>query len=232
MMLTREKYSEIKGELDLNFRDDGKARDLLDSMLAGGDFSVVEKAVRGKTVFVLGCGPSLKKDVAGLAGRKTLKKAVLIAADGAVKALLERNVVPNLCVTDLDGDKKTLIKASKLGCVMIVHAHGDNMAALHAIVPKLAGKKLGTTQVESTKKIKNLGGFTDGDRAVHLAVKYKAKKIILFGMDFGRTRKLQVGKKLLEELAGKTRIPILNATSRGMKIKNVKRASLESLKLE
>jgi len=145
---------------------------------------------------------------------------------------LKHNVVPNLCATDLDGDKKALIKASKKGCIMVIHAHGDNTAQLHAIMPRLAGKKLGTTQVKPTKKIKNLGGFTDGDRAVHLAVKHKAKKIILFGMDFGRTKKLQVGKNLLEELAGKSKIPILNATSGGMRIKNVKRISLESLELE
>ena len=44
---------------------------------------------------------------------------------------------------------------------------------------------IGTTQSKPFSKIQNFGGFTDGDRGVFLANHYGAKKIILFGMDFG-----------------------------------------------
>ena len=62
-------------------------------------------------------------------------------------------------------------------------------------------------------KFKILGGFTDGDRGVFLANHFNAKKIILFGMDFGnqigkfsntkradremKLKKLKIGKDLL-----------------------------------
>ena len=36
------------------------------------------------------------------------------------------------------------------------------------------------------KYVHNFGGFTDGDRAVFLAVQLGAKKLILAGMDFGK----------------------------------------------
>lgn len=44
---------------------------------------------------------------------------------------------------------------------------------------------MGTTQSKPLKNVYNFGGFTDGDRAVFLAIKLGAKKIILAGMDFG-----------------------------------------------
>ena len=49
---------------------------------------------------------------------------------------------------------------------------------------------IGTTQTNPFNKIQNFGGFTDGDRGVFLASYFNAKKIILFGMDFGN----QIGK--------------------------------------
>ncbi|MFH0957606.1 MAG: 6-hydroxymethylpterin diphosphokinase MptE-like protein [Pseudomonadota bacterium] len=246
-MLSRKKYAEIKGKLDLNFGSDEKARDVLDSLVEDGDYRIIGELVGDKIVFIFGCGPSLERDVERLCERGLLEDTVLIAADGAVKALLEKKVVPNICVTDLDGNKKALMEASKKGCIMVIHAHGDNIQKLNKILPKLQGKKLGTTQVKPTRKIRNFGGFTDGNRAVYLAVKFKPKKIVLFGMDFGnkigkysgkrknkelRIRKLEVGRTLLEELAGKTRISILNATSGGVEIKNVRRIRIEDLELE
>ena len=46
---------------------------------------------------------------------------------------------------------------------------------------------IGTTQTNPFNKIQNFGGFTDGDRGVFLASHFDAKKIILFGMDFGKS---------------------------------------------
>ena len=72
---------------------------------------------------------------------------------------------------------------------------------------------IGTTQTNPFNKIQNFGGFTDGDRGVFLASYFDAKKIILFGMDFGnqigkfsntkksdretKLKKLEIGRELL-----------------------------------
>ena len=100
---------------------------------------------------------------------------------------------------------------------MVVHAHGDNFDKLE-LVSKFKNC-IGTTETRSFEKIHNFGGFTDGDRCVFLAKHFEAKKIILFGMDFGnkigkysktkitskktKIKKLRQGKKLLEWIASK-----------------------------
>ena len=67
--------------------------------------------------------------------------------------------------------------------IFIVHAHEDNIEKLE--FAKKFKKCIGTTQSNPFNKIQNFGGFTDGDRGVFLANHFDAKKIILFGMDFG-----------------------------------------------
>ena len=46
---------------------------------------------------------------------------------------------------------------------------------------------LGTTQAQPVGNVYNFGGFTDGDRAIFLAVALNASEITLAGMDFGTT---------------------------------------------
>src|SRR3989304_4366110 len=108
-------------------------------------------------------------------------------------------------------------KIGKGKTIMVVHAHGDNFDKLE-LVSKFKNC-IGTTEAKSFGKIHNFGGFTDGDRCVFLAKHFKAKKIILFGMDFGnkigkysktkitskktKIKKLRRGKKLLEWIASK-----------------------------
>lgn len=234
-MYSREKYAELAGSLQLNFACDAPARDLLAGLLKVGGFTPVEKLISGRTAYVFGCGPSLRKDIMRIKKKKLIANGVLIAADGAARALLENGMTPGICVTDLDGDIPSIIKAGRLGCITIVHAHGDNMPALKEYVRMIPGVKLGTTQAAPKGHILNFGGFTDGDRAVYMAVHYNAAKIILFGMDFGRKvgeysgkkgtalklQKLAAGKRLLEELAANTKIPILNATGSKLKLRNI-----------
>ena len=127
-------------------------------------------------------------------------------ADGATKAIIENNLKPDIVVTDLDGDIKSLKKAGRTNTIMIVHAHGDNTEKIHLV--KYFKNCIGTTQTKSVGKVHNFGGFTDGDRCVFLASHFKAKKIILLGMDFGT----RIGKY------SKTRV--LNRTT---KIKKLRR---------
>lgn len=226
-------YAEIARILGLNEREDGRARDVLDSLVCGFDERVLSQIIRNKKVLVFGCGPSLKKDFLRLKPR--FKEFVLVSVDGSIRLFMEESVLPYLHVTDLDGDVPSTIEANRRGVVTLVHAHGDNIDKLREVVPKLSGRVFGTTQVEPTKKVPNFGGFTDGDRAVHLAEHYKPAIIYLAGMDFGKKigeysgeytlekklKKLKIGKKLLEELAGKTKTPIVNLTSNGVRLEGI-----------
>ena len=112
-----------------------------------------------------------------------MKNSIKIAADSSVKPLVENNIIPDIIVTDLDGDINTLKKLGKTKSIFVVHAHGDNIKDLEVV--KNFKNCIGTTQSNPFEKIQNFGGFTDGDRGVFLASFYGAKKIVLFGMDFG-----------------------------------------------
>jgi len=180
----------------------------------------------------------------------SLKKCAIISADGATTALLKlAEVVPDVVVTDLDGNIDDLLRADKLGSVMMVHGHGDNIGRLRKYVPRFKNV-IGTTQVEPRPNVYNFSGFTDGDRAVFLAVAIGAKLVALAGMDFGQTvgeyskkhvksievkrQKLKIGKDLLEWLASKTpaHIKLFNLTGHGETIygfKDITPADLEKL---
>ena len=66
-----------------------------------------------------------------------------------------------------------------------MHAHGDNIKKINQYVPLLKNI-IPTSQSEAHDLLENYGGFTDGDRAVHIATYgLNMNKIILAGMDFG-----------------------------------------------
>jgi len=112
------------------------------------------------------------------------REYTLFAADGAVQALLEYNIVPHIITTDLDGNIEDLIKANKEGSVVIIHAHGDNIDKIKSWLPKFEGKIMVTTQTEPFDDIYDFGGFTDGDRAYCIAKHFHACRIFLLGFDF------------------------------------------------
>src|SRR5690606_29179019 len=109
----------------------------------------------------------------------------LISADGATSALLEEDIVPDIIITDLDGNMKDIRCANHEGAFLVVHAHGDNIEKIRKYVPDL-NRVMGTTQSNPLNNVYNFGGFTDGDRCLFLAVELGAEYIILGGMDFGK----------------------------------------------
>jgi 2-amino-4-hydroxy-6-hydroxymethyldihydropteridine diphosphokinase len=177
------------------------------------DPKILDKKIRGKRVLVIGAGPNLDLYTSFL---KKNRSFVKIVADGAVKFLIENNIKPDIVVTDLDGDPRFLVKAEKLGAVMVIHAHSDNIDLMKKFIPKFR-KIVGTTQVMPVEHVYNFGGFTDGDRCVFLAEEFGAKDIVLIGMLFDnkigpyskeivdnvkvKREKLQIAKKLLQILA-------------------------------
>ncbi|HMK53364.1 MAG TPA: 6-hydroxymethylpterin diphosphokinase MptE-like protein, partial [Methanobacteriaceae archaeon] len=168
-------YEKILEDFGFSRYDDEESAKLLDRLLyIQGSLAWNEIPVKEKTI-VFGAGPSLKRNIIELK-KIELDDFLLIAADGATTALLEENIVPDIIVTDLDGRMDTIFKANRLGSVMVVHAHGDNFKKISKYVPELL-RVIGTTQSTPLANVYNWGGFTDGDRAVFLAVELGVKVI-------------------------------------------------------
>ena len=219
------KYRDILKEFGYSRMKDSQSCRLLNLLLIEKTkTAAIIDLIKNKPVFVVGAGPSLLSCIPIL---KKYKKITKIVADGAVQALIENSLRPNIVVTDLDGDVNALKKTGRTNTIMVVHAHGDNSDKLHLV--KNFKNCIGTTQTKPIGKIQNFGGFTDGDRCVFLANHFKAKKIILLGMDFGTTigkyskprvinrnikiAKLRCGKKLLEWLAQKSGSELYSTTA-------------------
>ncbi len=209
------KYATILKKFKYSRKKDMKAARFLNSILKTKfPIKKLEKKIKNQTVFVIGAGPSL---VSAIPLLKKYNNVTKIVADGATKALIENKIWPDIVVTDLDGNQKFLEKASRSNSIMVVHSHGDNIDKL--LLASNFKYCVGTTEGRPFGKIHNFGGFTDGDRCVFLASYFDAKKIILFGMDFGakigkyskdriydkstKLRKLEEGAKLLQWLATK-----------------------------
>jgi len=182
----KKRYFAILKELNYSEKKDKESALILDSIIKKTDSNKkIRKLIQGNTVFVIGSGPSLSFAIPKL---KKFKKSIKIAADSSLKPLIDNGIIPDIIVTDLDGNEDAIRKISKTKSIFVIHAHGDNIEKLQ-MVEKIKNC-IGTTQTKPFSKIKNFGGFTDGDRGVFLASYFNAKKIILFGMDFGN----QIGK--------------------------------------
>ena len=233
-------FKEIRKEFGYLEKDDLISARKLDSLLKGKDSkNQFQNLIQGKTVFIIGAGPSLTKSLKYIKKSKDVTK---IVADGAVRALLEKNIKPDILVTDLDGDLKSIEKIGKTKIPIIVHAHGDNYEKLE-IVKKLKNV-VGSTQTRKIGKIENFGGFTDGDRCVFLAEYFNASKIVLIGMDFGqkigkyskhriidrkiKIKKLKFGKKIVEWIGTKSKADLFS-TNRIKGYKIIRMVDLECI---
>jgi len=213
----KKRYSDILKEFTYSEKKDIESAIQLNSFLKKSNIN--EKIIRlieGKTVFVIGSGPSLSTAIPRL---QKYKKSIKIAADSALKTLVENGIIPDIIITDLDGDESTLKKIAKTKSIFVVHAHGDNIEKLK--LAKNFKNCIGTTQSNPFNKIQNFGGFTDGDRGVFLANHFKAKKIILFGMDFGNrigkfsnTKKIEKKKKLMKLKKGESLLEWLSTITK------------------
>jgi hypothetical protein len=159
----------------------------------------LHKLLHQKTVIVCGNAPPLKEEV----GSIDISGKAIIAADGATSTLLGHAILPDIVVTDLDGDMNDIISADRLGSIIVVHAHGDNIPAVKRYVP-LLNHVVGSTQSAPLKNVHNFGGFTDGDRCVFMAHHFGAKSVVLLGFDFEdagvnpvKKKKLQWAKRLI-----------------------------------
>ena len=234
----KKRYLLILKELDYSQKKDKESAIILDSILKKTNTAEkILKLIEGKTVFVIGSGPSLSNAIPRL---KKLKKSIKIAADSSLKPLVDNGIIPDIVVTDLDGDENTIKKIAKTKSIFVIHAHGDNIEKLELV--KKIRNCIGTTQSNPFNKIQNFGGFTDGDRGVFLANYFGAKKIILFGMDFGnrigkfsntkksdrkiKLKKLEIGENLLIWLSTITKSELFTTSK---PIKGFKKISYKDL---
>jgi uncharacterized Rossmann fold enzyme len=118
------RYSEILKEFGYSKKRDIESAKILNSTLKNKiPLRKLSDLIRDQDVFVIGAGPTLLSSIPVL---KKYNSATKIVADGAVKALIENKIKPDILVSDLDGDKKSLQKLGKSNTIMVIHAHGDN----------------------------------------------------------------------------------------------------------
>ncbi len=201
-------YSQILLDFGYSRNKDKSSAKLLSVMLKKKKLvkiSELRKMISNKNVCVFGAGDSSQSNI------KKTKDTVFISAGSATSQLMEKDIIPDIVVTDLDGIVEDQITANREGAIVVVHAHGDNMQSIKKYVPMFDEKIIGTTSSKPFGNIYNFGGFTDGDRAVFLADYFGAKKIFLTGFNFEsvknysisreiKMKKLGWAKKLIEKI--------------------------------
>ena len=158
---------------------------------------------RGETVAVAGAAPRLGDDIA-----LAREADVVVAASVAADVLADRGVAVDCMVTDLDKNPETAAELARDGTPVVAHAHGDNVPAVREWVPRLADEAtLATTQAAPVGPVRNVGGFTDGDRAAFLADHLGAAELVFPGWEFDdptvgpmKARKLDWAARLLRRL--------------------------------
>ncbi|SDA73027.1 6-hydroxymethylpterin diphosphokinase MptE-like protein [Methanobrevibacter millerae] len=181
-------YKEILDDFGFSREDDEKSAQVLDEILSEEGCLTLEDLSKivgfSDRFIVFGAGPSLKEHIQLLLENYDLKEYVLVSADGATTAMVEERISPDIVVTDLDGNLDDILLANLRGANVVIHAHGDNITKVAQLTPFFTNV-LGTTQAQPVGNLYNFGGFTDGDRAIFLAVALGASEITLAGMDFG-----------------------------------------------
>lgn len=183
-------YYKILEEFKFSRIDDELSARLLNTMIEGKRIckpECLEKIMQHR-VTVYGYGPNLETEIENVRPVGTL-----ISADGATSVLMKKGIIPDIIVTDLDGDIRAQIEANFCGSIAVIHAHGDNIERIRNALPFFEGWVTPTTQSEPFGNVYNFGGFTDGDRAVTLARHFGASQIYLVGFDFESVRE-QEGK--------------------------------------
>jgi uncharacterized Rossmann fold enzyme len=205
-------YESILADMGFDRPSDESSARLLKVMSLNSNM-VSEESLHSiiKTNAVVAGGNISENDIATL--REMIgADVVLISAGSATDVLMEHDIVPNIIVTDLDGNVELQKMASAMGSLTLVHAHGDNTHLITKHVKDLSGEIMITTQSVPDVTLHNFGGFTDGDRAVCLARHFGSKRIFLIGFDLDvpaskgctdmemKRRKLAWAKKIIYEM--------------------------------
>lgn len=203
-------YNQILSEFGFDREEDERSASILSELLKGKKLvseGELRELIQGKNVLVIGGAKNLENEL-----DEDISKNIVIAADGTTSLLLSKGLIPDIIVTDLDGKIEDQISANRMGAVVAIHAHGDNIEQIKKWTPKFEDKVLGTVQCRPFGVLHNFGGFTDGDRGVFIVDHFGAKSIKLVGFDFEnvgekpncdvktKLRKLQWAKRLIHSL--------------------------------
>lgn len=186
-------YYQILSDFGFDGERDREAALLMHSLARDKllDKEIIRDKVEGREVAII--GGAVKDEINA--------EVVITAGKSILKWREISNRIPEIHVTDMEEDAEILIELEKRGCLLILHAHGDNMDRIREVVPKIS-RFVGTTQHRPFNKIYNFGGFTDGDRAAIIAKEFGAAKIILHGFHFHsegiKGKKLTWAKRILE----------------------------------
>lgn len=197
-------YERIVGDFGFDPAADRRARDFLHDWVGVPDLDRFD--FQDRSVAIAGGSDTLDSEMDAVRAADRV-----VAVSGAAAVVSEHGITPDLVVTDLDGTPATAVELAGAGVPVAVHAHGDNLPALRTWLPRFdRGAVLGTTQVEPTDRVLNVGGFTDGDRAAFLADYLGAGDLTFPGWRFddptvsaGKERKLEWAASLLHCLEGR-----------------------------
>ena len=180
-------YELIRMSFGFSADKDSFAASLLSLMLQNYEDVVyrgrdeLRKLIDGKRALVVGAAPECT-----YLNHFINNYDVVIAADGALRCCFDKEVIPDIVVSDLDG--LSVSDLISFNGVMVIHAHGDNTDRINNYVPilKERGKLIVGTHQSSTPYVMLdvFGGFTDGDRAAYLANYFNAREIGLVGFNF------------------------------------------------
>ncbi|MCS7118400.1 MAG: DUF115 domain-containing protein [Thaumarchaeota archaeon] len=180
-------YVRIVKELNIDVEGDRRASEFLSQRFKDSSCILPElsKVISCKVSVVVGASDNVHEDLQALeqALHGFRNDVCLFSADSATPAVLDAGLVPDFVVTDLDCTEPELLKAFSCGSLFFVHGHADNLRSLEYWVPKIKGRAEPTCQIpDPAGHVHNFGGFTDGDRAVHIASALGARTIVLVGM--------------------------------------------------
>ncbi len=191
-------FPKIKQSLPLDFDADAITRDYIDQELARGNTAQNRRrsgcsrdatTQKHTTCLIVVPGPSLEQHIDALVHvlKQKSRPMAVIAVDGAARLLMERGIFADIIVTDLDGltIEDVIILHNRWHSTIIVHGHGNNLPAVKALLERATPDRryVFTTQVEPTPHVCNLGGFTDGDRAVFVGLALGFTRLVLVAMD-------------------------------------------------
>ena len=202
-------YQSILDDFGYSRSEDEASARLLKTLMQNADLIDDEDIKIRERVIVFGpASPSFD----GIEG------ATIVSAGSATSVLMDAGILPDIVVTDLDGDVSKQIEASRRGAVTFIHAHGDNADLIMDHAKDFTGPVVLTTQSRPDNVIRNYGGFTDGDRAVSIMLALGAETVELRGFDYTspvlkdgsdpdtKMKKLRWAKRIIESYGGRVRL--------------------------
>ena len=194
-------YTAILTDFGFDRQHDERARDTLNRLCADAVLTPSQLPdISGECVWIAGAADRLRSDIDRLDSSDTI-----FAASTATGTLNAAGLQVALHVTDLDKDEEVTVARSQQGKPIALHAHGDNRDQIEQYVPRMdTSSVLPTTQAAPLDRVRNPGGFTDGDRAAFLAHALGAEELRFVGWDVTdstvspqKKQKLQWAERLL-----------------------------------